>query len=246
MTINFAPISDETLAAIVYDIENTGFGVAANCIDEADLQDLHQIIDRRVAAQHGEYLALTGVENLTGTGLDELGRSPNFVAMCQKIYERGTGQPAPDSRFYQVLRCLAGESGKRHAFFFHFDSYVLTVVMPVIMPVGGQSGDLLIVPNIRGLRRSYLRNLFDKLLLDNQLTQIVLRRLACSGTGWIKKVPMKPGNLYFFWGCRSIHANEPCDADKIRATAIFHYVDPHAASWLRGALGRKGGPVGAV
>jgi hypothetical protein len=53
---------------------------------------------------------------------------------------------------------------------------------------------------------------------------------------------MKPGNLYLFWGYRSIHTNEPCDPDKIRATALFHYVDPHIGSRLKRAL-RGSGPL---
>jgi hypothetical protein len=32
---------------------------------------------------------------------------------------------------------------------------------------------------------------------------------------------MIPGNLYFFWGYRTVHANEACDPDKIRATALW-------------------------
>jgi hypothetical protein len=40
-----------------------------------------------------------------------------------------------------------------------------------------------------------------------------------------------PGTIYFFWGYRSLHANQPCDPEFRRATALFHFGDPHARSF---------------
>jgi hypothetical protein len=51
-------------------------------------------------------------------------------------------------------------------------------------------------------------------------------------------IRMKPGSLYFFWGYRSVHTNEPCDPDKLRATALFHYGDPHQDSRTRALIRR--------
>jgi hypothetical protein len=79
--------------------------------------------------------------------------------------------------------------------------------------------------------------LIDKILLDNALTQWILRRMAKTNPRFVK-VAMTPGDLYFFWGYRSVHTNAPCDADKVRATALFHYVDPHRESRLKAILGR--------
>ncbi|HJE28492.1 MAG TPA: hypothetical protein K8U95_04800, partial [Pseudomonas nitrititolerans] len=45
-----------------------------------------------------------------------------------------------------------------------------------------------------------------------------------------QRLQLVPGNLYLFWGYRTLHANEPCDPVSRRATAIFHYGDPHAGS----------------
>jgi len=60
----------------------------------------------------------------------------------------------------------------------------------------------------------------------------------CSYVDMLKQIPMVPCNLYFFWGYRTVHANEACDPDKIRATALFHFGDPHANSGLRRFTGR--------
>jgi hypothetical protein len=64
-------------------------------------------------------------------------------------------------------------------------------------------------------------------LLDNRLTQKLLRRTVERDPSRPTRVKMQPGNLYLFWGYRTIHTNEPCDPDKVRATALFHYANPH-------------------
>ncbi|MBB2174813.1 hypothetical protein HLH21_02590 [Gluconacetobacter johannae] len=211
-----------------------GFGVATDCIHPDDLSALRTFIEQKVAAAGGEYIAFTGRDSVSGTFLDALGLSPEFMQACQTIYRKGTGTAPPTAPFYQVLRCLSGKTGEKHAFFFHYDSYVITALVPIIMPTEGKRGDLIMLPNTRRIRSSYFRNLVDKILLDNTLTQVALKHLVRSGYLRPTRVRMLPGNVYFFWGYRSVHANEPCDHDKTRATALFHYANPHAGSRLRG------------
>ena len=47
-----------------------------------------------------------------------------------------------------------------------------------------------------------------------------VRALTGKGSAPLR-VKMIPGNIYLFWGYRSIHANEPCDADKDRGDSSF-------------------------
>jgi hypothetical protein len=54
----------------------------------------------------------------------------------------------------------------------------------------------------------------------------------------VERIKMVPGNIYFFWGYRSIHANEACDPTKVRATALFHFANPHAGSNLGSTVRR--------
>ena len=53
------------------------------------------------------------------------------------------------------------------------------------------------------------------------------------------RIKMVPGNLYLFWGYRSVHTNEPCDPASIRATALFHYANPHQPLSDRGAMDER-------
>ncbi|MDE3748829.1 hypothetical protein [Methylobacterium radiotolerans] len=180
-----------------------------------------------------------GRKDLGGTFLAALPDDPAFNALCRGIYESAVGRPAPDVGFYQILRCLAGGGARTHSMRFHFDSYVLTALIPVTMPDHGSPGRLIIHPNTRPLRRSYLVNLVDKVLVDNPLAQTLLTRAYDRGSNRVIRLSLKPGSLYFFWGYRSLHTNEPCASDAIRATALLHYVDPHADSRLKQVLRRR-------
>ena len=234
----FPEISRETVRGLVADINRVGFGVLPGFLAPALLKDLRHFVQTAVATAGGEYVAFTGEEAVQGTLLSQLSRSPAFVDLLRRLYEQGCGQAAPDQSLFQVLRCLKGQSGLNHSLRFHYDSYVVTALLPVIIPSAGRAGHLIMAPNWRPLRRTYPVNLLDKIMLNNPATQFFLRQRFKSGLLKLKTIPMVPGNLYLFWGYRSVHANEPCDPDKIRATALFHFGDPHTESRLRRFTGR--------
>ena len=111
--------------------------------------------------------------------------------------------------------------------------------MPIEIPSQGRPGDLLIYPNVRKVRSNYLFNVVDKVLLHNALTQKVLRSSIHSKRLSPARIKMAPGRLYLFRGYRSVHTNEPCDPDAIRATALFHYANPHKPAFDAGAKRRR-------
>ena len=124
--------------------------------------------------------------------------------------------------------CKFAKSGWRYS----------TALIPILIPAEGQPGDLILLPNTRPFRKTYLRNLFDKMMLDNPFTQKLLRKRWERGSKEIVKIKMVPGNLYFFWGYRSIHTNEAIDPHNIRATALLHFGNHHESSKLRTMIGR--------
>lgn len=77
-----------------------------------------------------------------------------------------------------------------------------------------------------------LVNVVEKALLQNKLSRKLISRAIGLGLLKPQRLQLVPGNLYLFWGYRSLHANEPCDPAQLRATAIFHYGDPHAGSLM--------------
>lgn len=171
--------------------------------------------------------------------MGELPKSEAFKNLCRRLYEAGTGRAATEAKFYQVLRCLQGRAGQTRSWYFHYDSYVVTALLPVAIPSEGPRGDLLIIPNTRHIRRLYLTNLLDKLLIENRFAQAVLRSITRRRRFNTVSIQLQPGNIYLFWGYRSIHTNEACDPDKLRATALFHYGNPHRDSRLRRLIQKR-------
>jgi hypothetical protein len=230
--------SVESAAAISKQIDADGFACVPHYVNPLALGLTQDFVREKVAQNAGEYVVFRGVEDLEGTFLKALPADADFMELCHRIYEGSSGAKAPHGPVYQVLRCLSGNSGKENSLKFHYDSYALTALIPIIMPESGKLGDLLIIPNTRRIRSFYLRNLFDKILLDNFLSQKILRVFYSRNYRLIKHVRLVPGNIYFFNGYRSIHTNEECSPGEIRSTALFHFVDPHADSVIKRVLRR--------
>ena len=227
MSISIPRVADSDVLALVSRLNTDGYGVIPNYIQPEDLARMQGFVGAAMEKSGNQYIGFGSPSAVVGSGLDELYHAPDFVKLMTDVYEKGTGKTAPKQDFYHVLRCLCGETGQKHAWMFHYDSYVVTALVPIMIPTEGRSGDLLMFPNTRSIRPAYLFNAADKVLLDNRLTQKLLRRTVERHPERPTRIKMQPGNLYFFWGYRSIHTNEPCDPDKVRATALFHFANPH-------------------
>ncbi len=228
MSIQVTDISPEALKSVVNDLNTVGFACIPNYVKPEDITRLRSFVADSIEQANGQCVHYKGLDSLRGSGFDELANSPQFTKLLHDVYEQGTGRPLLDQKFYVVLRCLSGETGREHAYQFHYDTFVVTALVPIEIPTEGQPGDLLMYPNKRNIRSNYLFSVVDKLLLHNKLRQKILRAMVDSKWFRPTRLQMKPGNLYIFWGYRSLHANEPCDLDKVRATALFHYANPHA------------------
>lgn len=230
-------IDGPEICRIVEEANSVGIGCLPNYLTTDCLEAMRRFVVEIVSANAGEYLSLAGPA-LSDTLFGALGRSDGFVRLMRRVYEEGFGGPLPQQSFYQVLRCVKGRTGLKHSYIFHYDSYCLTALVPVIIPLEGQTGNLIMLKKRRPVRASYVRNLADKILLDNKVTQTWLRHRVNGQQGAFRQIRLIPGNVYFFWGYRTVHANAPCDPENIRATALVHYGDPHVGSRLRRFTGR--------
>ena len=235
---SFRELTEEEIASLFQDIEHSGYGVLTKYVAAEDMELLRSFVRNAVATAGNNYTAMGGYAPVASTALGRLADSAALKHICMRIYELATSKPAPDQAYYQVLRCLTGDTDRKHSMVFHYDTYLLTVLLPIEVPAGKDNGELLVLPNTRPIRRWYVSNVIDKAMLDNAIAQRVLRRRAKLHPERFVRIAMTPGDLYFFWGYRSVHTNAPCDPDKIRATALFHYADPHRESRLKNLLGR--------
>ena len=232
----YTTFSEVQVQDLIKAIDSNGYAVLPNWASPSQLQSLQALVARTVADCGNDYVALSGQKAVQGTPLHEWGTSPDFIDLCRRIVEGVTGERLRDNGMTQTLRCLTGSGGRRESLIFHYDSFVLTTIMPVCMPTSGERGDLLMLPNRRPIRRSYFTNLLDKVLVDNGWVQRRLRSKVAKDDSAFTRIAMQPGHLYLFWGYRSLHTNMPVAEDALRATAVFHYHNVHGSSSLASRL----------
>jgi hypothetical protein len=91
----------------------------------------------------------------------------------------------------------------------------------------------------RPFRRFVIANIIDKVVGQSRLyRRHILRRL--DRTDYLQVVEMEVGNLYLFWGYRSLHGNMPCESGALRATLLLHFGRQHGSSEALTAAVRLG------
>ena len=227
-------LSDSDIEAIVDVVNTDGIYSGPQLLSDDELKHMQAFVTSTICEAGHETVSLSR-EQARVSGLNDLPDSGEFSDFIRRLYAAGYGAPTSDFEVHQVLRCLTGRTAAVHSWNFHYDSYVITALIPIEIPADGMRGDFLLIPNTRQIRSNYARNLVDKVLLDNAWTQKMLRKRVPAADR-MKRVHLTPGHLYLFWGYRSIHTNEEVSSDSVRATALFHYVDPHAHSSLKRRL----------
>lgn len=229
-----ANIDPNAVSQLLENIESQGYAVLENAVTAEGLAKFRHWIDE-VSANTGKgYHAIFGdVDKIDHTPLAELRENADFRQLLRLMAEKSLGRALDQQNILAVLRCVQGESGKKKSNTFHYDASVITALLPIEIPQKGEArGDLILFPNLRPFRSSVVFNVLEKTLMQNGvsrtlLTQAVKRRLVKPMTLYLQ-----PGNIYFFHGYRSFHANGPCDPAFRRATALFHFGDPHDGSVL--------------
>lgn len=227
-------ISADDIDRLVVAMDEQGYGVLHGFVSQHDLDAAARFVVAESAKHDGQYFSYNGPECVAGTLMDELGKSPPFRGLLEAVYERAARRPAPSSEIYQALRVVAGETGLKKAWKFHYDSYVITALVPIVMPSGPENarGDLVIYPSLRSIRRYAVTNVIERVFFQNRIVQYLMASRVARRLWKAQVIPMEPGNLYFFRGYQSLHANKPCAVDALRCTALFHFADPHEDSLL--------------
>ncbi|RQH02095.1 hypothetical protein [Paraburkholderia dinghuensis] len=231
----FAQVSAASAQALARSMDESGVGILHNIVPHAILSQLRSFVADQIAQHGGQYIGFEGKAWIADTCLSPLFEDAGLHALLRCLYEQKMRMPPPSDRIFPVLRVLTGTHGLRHAHNFHYDSYVVTILLPVLIPSGpGEPpGHLVMFPNVRNARRFAVVNILEKLLVEKLLKRL-WRMPRVQQWQSAKIVPLTPGNLYFFWGMRSLHANQACLPTSVRCTALLHFGDPHEGSLFKG------------
>ncbi|GAA6130402.1 hypothetical protein [Halopseudomonas sabulinigri] len=224
-----ADITDEQIRAMASQIQTNGFVCLPGLFTPEEVNEAQAQALAMTEEANWEYTGREGSDAFSGAILEELTSREEFSQLCHRLC-RHQGIELRDPSTKQVLRCLTGNSGLKHCFYFHYDSFELTALVPILIPSEEPSGDLFMFPNARARRRSYLVNMIEKFLLDRRGAQARIKKRALSHTLRLK---LQPGNIYFFNGNRTLHANGEIDPRFIRATMVVHFAETYHDHWIR-------------
>jgi hypothetical protein len=232
-TVRIREVTDAEIDQLLSEMDGSGAGRLRDIVPHDTIKAARAYVAKELHSHSNEYFSYCGREAVAGSVIAHLGSLPALHKILVQVYERGTRKIAPAAGLYQVLRVVTGKTGLRQAYLFHFDAYVVTAVVPIAIPRRDHKrGDLIVYPKLRRVRKRLLLNLLEKLLLQNALARRAVRLNLIRRILGAKVLRMKPGDMYFFWGYQSLHANEPCAIDSVRATVSFHFGDPHENSVL--------------
>ena len=122
---------------------------------------------------------------------------------------------------------------------FHFDSYFLTINIPITMPDENKSrneindsGDLLILPNFRKFSNNLLINLIIKVLFQNPIMRFFLSFSVVQKIIKIKRIKLSNSKIYIFYGYRTLHGVDTNYEKGERTTFLIHIHNPHKNSYF--------------
>lgn len=218
--------------------ENVVLTVFANAVPEDAISAINAAIDRS-AGEHPERAEPSAMASILRkcdhfmTIEEEV--CANTRAMAAKLGAHGLRREP-----FHVIRC-ANTSTRNESHCRHYDSHLLTLLIPLrLSPSASCNGDLIVYRRKR-LRVSTVANVVCKLRhgvqrnlpfpLRKWLTIRDLRKGLCD------RVPVEPGNVYMFNGFVLQHANLDVEEGE-RRSLLIHYYDPGYSAGISSAVRR--------
>jgi len=235
--LNFASTPDY-LDMLASQLDSKGVVCIEDAVRPESLARWQRQLDRLVDEQGLRYFSLIQPWKETGSAFAEIATDPSFRTLLVGLTERGHQVNAMTSDIYNVLRVVAGPNGRQKSFMFHYDASVITVLVPLRIPEGAadEAGDLIAYPNRRPIRRSSVVNALEKLWYQNPVARHYMSARINNRKDDRQIYRLKAGNVYLFWGYRTLHANLACRPHSLRATLLFHHGDPHDGSLVTRAI----------
>lgn len=227
------PLSEDIAATVLRQLEETGLACIQNIIRPEYIESCRDNI-RQLLAEKGErYFSLIQPWQQPSSVYRAVATHPTFEKLLSNLSVHAAGRRSVENvGMYNVLRIIAGDDHQSHSMMFHYDATTVTALMPIFIPDGPpeESGALVAIPNHRRFRRSVVVNLIEKMMVQNGAFRNLTARGLRGDRLMERIVRLEPGNLYLFWGYRTLHANLPAHPGSLRATMLFHYGNPHGRS----------------
>jgi len=223
--------SDQLVQDVIDNLNSSGFHCLENVIDVNLQKEFSEGVINLIESKGKRYFSLNNVIAEKDLPYKVLSENDEFTSFLTSLSSAALNREISKSDSLSVLRVVTGKKSETQSFKFHYDAYSLTALIPIIIPDGplAKSGHLVAFPNLRKFRSIFLINLLEKIFFQNIFMRKLFSKLVMLN---LEKhlYLMKPGNVYLFWGYRSLHANLNVDPSYTRATLLYHFGDVHPKS----------------
>lgn len=215
--------SDENIEKIFQSLNKNGLHCIENSIPKDLLDQFQNEIKEYLNENGNRYFSKINPANEPNSSFSFIKNSKSFVALINKLASRALNRKIEDSENLNVLRVITGKNAESQTLKFHFDAYAVTALIPIFIPEGKpqDSGHLVAWLNLRKLRNIQIINLCEKIFFQNILIRKFLSYVVLRNPEKFMH-KMVPGNIYLFWGYRTLHANFGVNKDFLRSTFLFH------------------------
>ena len=218
-------------------IKQEGFYCLDGVVKDSFLTHLQENVNNLIDIYGRRYFSIVNphkrLESQDGLGLpySQIIENDEFDSLLKKLSTDFSISKQTNSERFNILRVVTGEKTDDQSLKFHYDSTLITALIPIQIPDGMdyESGHLVVLPNARKIRSSVLFNILEKFLIQNKFSQKVLPHLFLKSKK--KKVlNLKPGNIYLFSGLQTLHSNFAVNKNYVRATLLCFYGNPYPDS----------------
>jgi len=230
---------DALILEILTNLNEKGFYCLKNSIDTNRLNKLNIELADIINKKGKRYFSIVNICNNIESIFNIFEKSEYLKIYLRKLAGKNNFKKLNNSDTLNVLRVVTGENSDRQSFRFHYDAFIITALIPLIIPSGtiDNTGHLISFKNSRNIRKYVLFNLLEKILIQNYFSQKIISIFVKRNLIHYLNI-IEPGNIYFFYGYRTLHANLPVNKDFIRATMLYHFGNPHEKSFFMENLKR--------
>tara|TARA_Y100000746_G_scaffold226404_1_gene231497 strand:+ start:1407 stop:2198 length:792 start_codon:yes stop_codon:yes gene_type:complete len=234
----------ENLSDITTKIKEDGFYCLEGVVRPTFLSELQESVNKLIKIYGKRYFSLIHPherlkeEESLSLPYENIIKNNDFSDLLNRLSGEFSINKRSNSERFNILRVVTGEKTDDQSLKFHYDSTLVTALIPIYIPDGleKESGHLVVLPNARKIRSSILVNILEKFFIQNKLSQMVLPYLFLRSQK--KRVlKLEPGNIYLFSGLQSLHSNFAVNKDYVRATLLCFYGNPYPdskiLSWVK-------------
>jgi len=225
-------------------VQNNGFYCLEGAVNASFLMSLQENVQNLIKVFGKRYFSLIhphekllNQDNLH-IPYDHIINNTNFDNFLKELSGKLSNKNIVNSDRFNILRVVTGEKTDDQSLKFHYDSTLITALIPIFIPDGeeSKSGHLIAFPNSRKIRSSVVINIIEKMILQNKIIQKILPFfLLKSNKRQVLK--LKPGNIYLFSGLQTFHSNYAVSKEFVRATLLCFYGNPYPDSktlkWIK-------------